>query len=387
MTAVATTEGRQVSVSMGFGSLESFEFMQRTAKVFMNSTMVPTPYRAQIQKGYGQNLTIEDNPAALPNCIIALNMATRMNADPLMIMQNLHIIEGRPSWSAPFIIAMINASGKFAPLRFHKVQGVEIDATYTTFEWENQKKKAVTTKVRVVNSKCIAWTVERGVQIPTFPLEELKAHGSLYACCKAYGVPLLESAEVSVELAVNEGWYGKNGSKWQTMPDQMLQYRSAAFFGRIYAPELLMGLPTDQELVDMGKLKQQEDGTYAVDETPEPPAAPPAPVSKSQRAAEAAAGATDAQVKTDTKAPDQVKETPKPETAKSTAKADTGELDPTKVVITANQVKYLETKIKAVELPQSALDALLLRIGAASLETLTIEQFDTVKAELLSLGA
>ncbi len=225
---------------MGFGSLQSFEFMQRTAKMFTHSSMVPTAYRNVIEKGYGQNMTVTDNPSALPNCIIALNMSQRMNADPLMIMQNLHVIEGRPSWSSQFIIAAINSCGRYSPLRFDIKQGPEIDATCTTFEWENGKKKAIVTKTRVSNTSCIAWAVELATQTR------------------------LESPAVTMEMAVNEGWYGKNGSKWQSMPDLMLRYRSAAFFGRIYAPELLMGLPSAEETRDVIDITPQFNGGYAM---------------------------------------------------------------------------------------------------------------------------
>lgn len=237
---LATQEQNQV-VTMGFGSLQSFEFMQRTAKMFTHSSMVPTAYRSVIEKGYGQNLTLTENPAALPNCIIALNMSQRMNADPLMIMQNLHVIEGRPSWSSQFIIAAINSCGRYSPLRFDIKQGPEIDATCTTFEWENNKKKAIVTKTRVKNTSCVAWAVELATQTR------------------------LESPAVTMEMAVNEGWFGKNGSKWQSMPDLMLRYRSAAFFGRIYAPELLMGLPSAEETRDVLDVTPQADGSYAMD--------------------------------------------------------------------------------------------------------------------------
>src|SRR5690606_12997264 len=77
------------------------------------------------------------------------------------------------------------------------------------------------------NARCVAWATE-------------KATGER-----------LESAPVTMEMAVNEGWYGKNGSKWKSMPDLMMRYRSAAFFGRIYAPELLMGLPAEEEVHDV----------------------------------------------------------------------------------------------------------------------------------------
>lgn len=353
-------------VTMGFGNPQSFDFMLRTAKMFSQSSMVPTAYRAQITKGYGNDMVTEDNPSALPNCVIAINMATRMNADPLMIMQNLNIIEGRPSWSSQFIVASINSCGRYSPLRFDITAGEEIDASYTTFEWVDRKKVAKTTKTRVRNATCVAWAVELATNTR------------------------LESPKVTMEMAVNEGWYGKNGSKWQSMPDLMLRYRSAAFFGRIYAPELLMGLPSAEEVKDITELQQQDDGSYAATETQAAPAQA-APLSKSEAKAAAAARdtsqATDATpAGTEPEKQDPPKDLPKTkakETAANTADPATGEI-PT---VNAGQCKYLQQKIKAIELPESALDALLLRVGAASLEALNLEQFDTVKAELLNMGA
>lgn len=235
MNALTQTEKTAITVTMGFNDLQSFEFMQRTAKMFAASTMVPTAYQALVTKGYGDRATVEPNPAAISNCMIALDMSQRMNANPLMIMQNLHIIEGRPSWSSQFIIAAINNCGKFSPLRFDLQWLDEIDATYSTFEWEDRKKVEKKHKVRIKNARCVAWAIE-------------KATGER-----------LESAPVTMEMAVNEGWFGKNGSKWKSMPDLMMRYRSAAFFGRIYAPELLMGLPTAEEVHDVFSV--EADGT------------------------------------------------------------------------------------------------------------------------------
>lgn len=369
MSNTPTVQDSNALVTMGFGSLQGFEFMQRTAKMFSQSSMVPTTYRAVIEKGYGDNITQIDNPAALPNCIIALNMATRMNADPLAIMQNLHVIEGRPSWSSQFIIAAINSCGRYSPLRFDITAGEEIDASYTTFEWVDRKKVAKTTKTRVRNATCIAWAVELSTNTR------------------------LESPKVTMEMAVNEGWYGKNGSKWQSMPDLMLRYRSAAFFGRIYAPELLMGLPSNEEAQDIVELQPQADGSYTVQDAPK--AAPAAPVSKSEAKAAAArdnSQAEDAKVTPAKTEPDPTpaasKEPPAelPKTAAAKADQSTGELSGS-TVITASQVKYLQNKIAALELPESAVVGMLARIGADKLELLNIEQFDTIKSELLAMGA
>lgn len=225
-------------VEVGLTSLEGFELAQRIAKMLAASSMVPEAYRdtLKVKDGKDQNgnwiYRDEPNPNGVANCIIAVNMASRLNADPLMIMQNLFPIEGRPSWSSQFVIAAINTSGKYSPLRFDVEDRGEVEVTYTTKEWKwnPQQRKSLpeekTHTVKLRNMVCKAWAIETGTG------------------------ERLESAEISMEMAVKEGWYQKNGSKWQTMPEQMLRYRAASFFGRIYAPELLMGIKTYEEEMD-----------------------------------------------------------------------------------------------------------------------------------------
>lgn len=137
----------------------------------------------------------------IANTFIALEMATRTGSSPLAVMQNLYIVHGRPGWSAQFVIAALNSCGKFSPLRFEMIG-------------EGDKRT------------CKAWAVEHGTG------------------------ERLEGPPVSVEMAKAEGWFGKNGSKWQTMPELMLRYRAATFFGRLYAPDILMGMRTSEELSD-----------------------------------------------------------------------------------------------------------------------------------------
>ena len=139
----------------------------------------------------------------IPDTLIALEMAARTGSSPLAVMQSMYVVHGRPSWSATFIIAAITSCGRFSPLRF-EMTGEGDDLT------------------------CRAWAVER-------------ASGEAL-----YGPP------VSVATAKREGWFGKQGSKWQTMPELMLHYRAATLFGRIYAADVLMGMKADDELDDIG---------------------------------------------------------------------------------------------------------------------------------------
>jgi len=167
-----------------------------------------------------------------------------MGADPLMVMQNLYIVEGRPSWSSQWIIAAINGCGRFSPLRFEITELGDKTVECVTFVWEegpNGKRNRVERKVpfKIRDKKCVAWAIEK----------ETGAR--------------IDSPAVTIEMAVKEGWYGKNGSKWQTMDEVMLRYRTASFFGKLYAPEVLMGLTSVEELQELVTLEAQEDGSYS----------------------------------------------------------------------------------------------------------------------------
>lgn len=218
--------------SVGLLNLEAFELSQRVAKMLASSTLVPEQYRAitKVKAGKDNNgqwvYQDVENPNGLSNCVIALNMANRMGADPLMIMQNLYLIEGRPSWSSQFIMASINSCGRFSALRFEIEDLGEKEVEYQETAWVSGRKQTNTKKIKIQNISCVAWVIERE------------------------SGERLESSKISIEMAVKEGWYQKNGSKWQTMPEQMLRYRAASFFGRVYAPELLMGLRSADEEQD-----------------------------------------------------------------------------------------------------------------------------------------
>ena len=84
--------------------VQTFELVQRQAKALSLSSLVPDHFKNNI-----------------PNCIIALEMAQRLNASPMAVMQNIYVVHGKPSWSAQFIIACINSCGKFSPLRFEMI--------------------------------------------------------------------------------------------------------------------------------------------------------------------------------------------------------------------------------------------------------------------------
>lgn len=175
--------------------VRNFEVTQRIAKMYATSNLVPQAYQGNIG-----------------NCCIAIDMAMRMNANTLMVMQNLTIVHGQPSFSSKFLIATINASGKFTPLRY------DVD------DEEHPTK-----------CRCYAYEASD------------KEH-----------TERLNGTWITLDMAKKEGWSTKNGSKWQTMPEQMLKYRAAAFWQRIYCPEISMGFLTTEEAIDIAEVVEEK---------------------------------------------------------------------------------------------------------------------------------
>lgn len=186
----ATPVGQQV---------KQFEATQRIARLYAMSNFIPDSYRF---KGR-EPLPAE---AVIANCTIALDMATRMQANPLMVMQNLYIVHGQPAFSSKFLIACINASKRFSALRY-EFRGTE-------------------------------GTDEYGCRAIAYEVADTKHKEPL---CGDW---------ITMKMAKAEGWTTKTGNKWITMPSQMLRYRAAAFWQRVYCPEISMGLMTTEEIND-----------------------------------------------------------------------------------------------------------------------------------------
>lgn len=230
-------------VGFNFFDPEQFNTMQRVCKLFAYSELVPDMYKVkydQIPANADENtinaIKFKNQVAehkAVANCMIAIEIATRIGASPLMVMQNMTPIYGKPSWSSKFLIATVNTCGRFEPLQFRFTdKGMCGMVDYTDYVWDNatRSKKPVAKQFdgkKIMNIECVAFTTKKGSN------------------------DVLESSPVSIELAIQEGWYTKNGSKWQTMTKQMLMYRAASFWTSAYAPELSMGMRTVEEQQDI----------------------------------------------------------------------------------------------------------------------------------------
>lgn len=180
----------------------SFDHAQRVAKALSSSDMIP--------KAFSGNIA---------NILLAMEMAARLGLSPLMVMQNMHIISGKPCFSSAFIIATLNRCGRFSSLHY-EMSGEESSDNYG----------------------CRVW------------------------CSELSTGEKLEGPIITIAMAKAEGWYNKPGSKWKTLPEQMLRYRAAAFFSRIYAPEAFLGLHSIEEMQDVIERKAQAAASSAQDQ-------------------------------------------------------------------------------------------------------------------------
>lgn len=158
--------------------------MLNVAAALANSSIVPKAY--QKQEG---------------NVLIALDMAQRLGCAPLMVMQNVYVVQGNPALSGKFAIAMLKRSSLYRRIEFVYLNGKD---------WQGGMK--------VVGHR---WDGSQDV-----------------------------GPEITPELVKRSGWMDKQGSKWQEMPEQMYRYRAASWFVNSCCPEVLMGVPTVEDMED-----------------------------------------------------------------------------------------------------------------------------------------
>lgn len=182
-----------------FLDVKMFEQVQRVAKLFAESDLVPTIFQKN-----------------LPNCVIAFNLASRMECDPFMLMQNMYVVHGKPGLEGKMVIALLNQCGRFSPLKYK-------------FDGEGDE------------------------------------YGCTAYCTEKESNEVLEGPKVTMAMVKAEGWDKPKGtmtSKWLTMPALMFRYRAGAFFARTNCPDIIMGMHVKEELEDAVDMIKTQDGSF-----------------------------------------------------------------------------------------------------------------------------
>ena len=174
----------QLTTNSVWENKDQFNQLLRAAQMLSQTSIIPQSYQGKPQ-----------------DCFVAIEMANRMGVSPMVVMQNMYVVKGKPSWAGQACTMLINSCGKFK----------DVKHIYTGEKGKPNRGCYVT-----------ATRISDGSQV--------------------------DGVEVTMQMAQSEGW--TSNSKWRNMPELMLAYRASAFFARVYCPEAMMGVQTAEEVYD-----------------------------------------------------------------------------------------------------------------------------------------
>lgn len=177
-------QATQLTTNSVWENKDQFNQLLRAAQMLSQTSIIPQSYQGKPQ-----------------DCFVAIEMANRMGVSPIVVMQNMYVVKGKPSWAGQACTMLINSCGKFK----------DVKHIYTGEKGKPNRGCYVT-----------ATRISDGSQV--------------------------DGVEVTMQMAQSEGW--TSNSKWRNMPELMLAYRASAFFARVYCPEAMMGVQTAEEVYD-----------------------------------------------------------------------------------------------------------------------------------------
>lgn len=198
------SDGRYVSI---FENPAEFAVRSEIARALSKTCFIPEAFRGKPE-----------------DCLVALDMAARLELNPIAVFSDIYVIDNRASFSSKFLIALVNRSGRFSRIQYE--EGIDGEADVTFSGWGEQRGQRKTWKEKVPN------------YFATASFTEL-ASGEVFT-----------SPRVDLRFAEKNGWVSKNGSKWQTMPEIMCRYRAASILIKSVCPEIVMGLEWADDLQD-----------------------------------------------------------------------------------------------------------------------------------------
>ena len=183
-TLAVVEQTTELTTNSVWENKDAFNQILRAAQMLSQTSIIPQSYQGKPQ-----------------DCFVAIEMANRMGVSPMVVMQNMYVVKGKPSWAGQACTMLINSCGKFK----------DVKHIYTGEKGKPNRGCYVT-----------ATRISDGSQV--------------------------DGVEVTMQMAQSEGW--TSNSKWRNMPELMLAYRASAFFARVYCPEAMMGVQTAEEVYD-----------------------------------------------------------------------------------------------------------------------------------------
>lgn len=177
---IITAEDRTVNYANAIYNGSDFEKAAKMASFLSKATFIPRQF--------------QNKPS---DCLIALQMAASLRVTPFEVMKGLYVIDGKPSFTAQFALALVNRFGPFdSPIKCRSTgSGDELCVTaYAKFVGSEEEFAATAT---MKGAHAAGWTKNRN---------------------------------------------------YEAIPEQMLFYKAALMLIRRYCPHILMGMLTEDEV-------------------------------------------------------------------------------------------------------------------------------------------
>lgn len=177
---------------------DSLNHIWRVAGMYAASALFPKHLR-------GKN-----TEEARANAVMVMNIADRLNEDALTVANHVYFVGNNAGWAASYMINRANQYGIF--------------------------------------KNPIDWEIEgEGDNLEVTAYAEMAGTGKIVR------------KKITFKQAKEEGW--TSNKKYQTMPETMLQYRSATALIRLYCPEVMQGMPVVEEGDEANNSKKMRDVT------------------------------------------------------------------------------------------------------------------------------
>jgi hypothetical protein len=170
-----------------------FEHMQRIANIMANSSMIP---KTLCTTKEGSNEVALPFEQVLSNCFLVVNQATRWGMDPFSVISCCSVVHGRLAYEGKLVAAVLEAK-----------LGISL-----IYEWDNKTGDAF------------------GIVVTgTLP----------------------DGRVESIDGTVGQWKTTGSNSPWMRQPKLQLAYRGAREWARLYAPGVMLGVYSEDEMADL----------------------------------------------------------------------------------------------------------------------------------------
>jgi hypothetical protein len=236
-----------------------------SAALILDSASMDSMMRLADIMAKGRSTIPEHLRGNAADCAAVVMQAVQWRMNPFAVAQKTHLVNGTLGYEAQLVNAVIQSSG-VAQDRF-------------AYEWYGPWEKIIG-KTKVITMPAKGDKKEYQFRVPDYGMQDENGLG-VRVSCTLKG----EMAPRVLDLLLVQASV-RNSPLWATDPKQQLAYLAVKRWTRLYAPDVILGVYTPDELEEVNR--EMRDITPAAERVTSSPAAPEASMELIQQAKAAA---------------------------------------------------------------------------------------------------